>query len=312
MGRRGRRRKSGILVRYRLEYWLTRLVGILAKGMSLKVTYFIGDRIGDLFFYLLRIRRDVAFNNLKHAFGHEKSEQELTEILHRNYCHFGRMLLEFARFQVLDPQNILQETQLENKEILENALAKNKGVLVLSGHFGNWEYLAATVAQIGPPLYAVFKAQKNLLVDDLIKQQRMKLGLRPLAVKGGAARGIIAALRKKAKVLIVFDQDAGGKGRFVNFLGRPASTADGPARIAIKHNIPTVFAISIRTKRQGIKIILEGFPSPDQFSGDDAGIEKFIETYNQRLESYIRQYPEQWFWMHRRWLTWERHVASKS
>lgn len=294
------------MVKFKLEYFLARLVGLIARGLPPKAAYLIGEKLGDLFFYVVKIRKNVALKNLKYALGNEKSENELLDIVRQNYRHFGKMLFEFARIQVLKREDVLEEILVINRHILEEALSQGKGVLVLSGHFGNWEYMAAAVAQIGPPLYAVFKAQKNLLVDDLIKQQRVNLGLLPLKVKGGAARGIMTALRQHAKVLIVFDQDAGKNGRFVKFLGRPASTNDGAARIAVKFQIPSVLAFAVRTKLGAIKVIIEKFPEPATFENSDQGIIRFIETYNHRLEHYIRKYPEQYFWMHRRWLAWER------
>ena len=139
----------------------------------------------------------------------------------------------------------------------------------------------------------------------------MDLGLLPLKVKGGAAKGIILALKAKAKVLILFDQDAGGNCKFINFLGRPASTTKGPAQIAIKHKVPVVMAFGFRTKKGQIEIILEKFPDSEKFARNETGIVQFIEEYNRRLERYIRKYPEQWFWMHRRWLTWERSLLKK-
>jgi len=299
------------MIKYKLEYLLTRILGTIAKGLSLKALYFIGDWLGDLLFYVIKSRKETALKNLKNVFGNEKCETELLRIVHLNYRHFGKMALEFARIPRLTPNNILEEVPIYNQEVLHEALAKKKGVIVFSGHFGNWEYLAAAVAQIGPPMYAVFKEQKNLLVDAIIKKYRMDLGLLPLKVKGGAARGIIQALKANAKVLILFDQDAGGKGKFIDFLGRPASTTKGPAQIAIKHKIPAVMAFSLRSKKGGIKIVLEKFPDPEQFSNDEAGIIKFIEEYNRKLERYIRKYPEQWFWMHRRWLTWERSLVKR-
>lgn len=294
------------MVKYKFEYFLTRLVGQIAKGLSLKAAYFIGDQVGNLFYYVIKTRKKVALKNLQHAFGNEKTERELLQIVHLNYRHFGRVMMEFARIPLLTRKNILKEIPVYNQEILTQALKQNKGVLVLSGHFGNWEYLAAAVAQIGPPLYAVFKEQKNLAVDALIKKYRMDLGLLPLKVKGGAAKGILLALRNKAKVLIVLDQDAGGKGKFVEFLGRPASTTKGPAQIFIKHKIPVVMAFGVRSKKGGIRIFLEKFPAPETFSNNEQGIIKFIQEYNARLERYIHKYPEQWFWLHRRWKTKEK------
>ena len=299
------------MLKYKIEYYLTRFLGLFAKGLSAKATYFLGDRLGDLLFYVIKSRKKVALRNLKHAFGTQKTDKELLRIVLLNYRHFGKMVLEFARIPLLTKKNILQEIPVYNQEILQEALNKNRGVIVLSGHFGNWEYLAAAIAQIGPPMYAVFKEQKNLLVDELIKKNRMDMGLLPLKVKGGAARGIMLALKAQAKVLILFDQDAGKKGKFVEFLGRPASTTTGPAQIAIKHKIPAVMAFGVRTKKGPIKIILEKFPNTGNFPNTEKGYIQFIEAYNKLLERYIRKYPEQWFWLHRRWLAWERTLVKR-
>ncbi|MDW7682027.1 MAG: hypothetical protein SCK70_15805, partial [bacterium] len=268
------------MVRYRFEYYLTRMVGQIARGLSIPTAGVIGDRLGDLFFHFIKIRRDVMLENLTHALGPERSPEELNRIALLNYRHFGRTLLEFARISQIKREILISEIPIINRNILDHAINQKRGVLVLSGHLGNWEYLAAAVASVGPPLYAIFKEQKNLLVDNLIKQQRINLGLLPLKVKGGAARGTLAALKQGAKVLILFDQDAGSKGVFIDFFDRPASTTDGPARIAIKYNIPCVMAFGLRSKRGAIRVVIEKFPDPAGFENNERGIQKFIETYN--------------------------------
>ncbi len=297
-------------IQFNIEYGLARILELLARGLSQRSALILGGRLGGFFYRHIPIRREVAFKNLQRAFGDQKTKTELQKIAEQNYRHFGQTLLEFARIPTLRKDRIFEQIPVKNKHILEEALSLERGVLVLSGHFGNWEYLAAVAAQIGPPLYAVFKEQKNKKVDALIKEQRTSLGMLPLKVKGGAARGILSAIRSGAKVLILFDQDAGGKGRFVDFLGTPASTSDGAARIAIKYNVPAVFAYGARNKKGQIVVTFERFPEPNTFENSDQGIEKFIRTYNSRLEKLIRQHPEQYFWMHRRWLTWERHVEK--
>jgi KDO2-lipid IV(A) lauroyltransferase len=293
----------GAVLKYELEYLLTRLVGFFAKLVPLKLAHFIGDRLGDLFFWVIRIRKKVALRNLEASFSHEKSERELKQILHRNYRHFGRVLMEFAQIPLLKRDTILERIPIHNIQLVFEAIGQGKGLMILSGHFGNWEYMAAALANVGPQLYCVFKEQKNLAVDNIIKQFRMNVGLRPFKVKGGAAKGILNALKEKNAVLILIDQDAGRKGEMIKFLGRPASTARGPALIAIKHRVPVIMAFGIREKDGLIRVHLEKFPDIDQFSDNDEGVKQFLIGYNKILEQYIRQYPAQWFWLHRRWKT---------
>lgn len=300
------------MVQYRLEYALTKLIAWMAKILPFRWSLALGDRIGDLFFYVIRIRKKVALANLKHAFGDEKSDGELGAILHRNYRHFGRMLLEFARLPHFNREMIVNQIPIENSAYLQELMARQRGLLILSGHFGNWEYLAARLANLGPPLHCVFKEQKNKAVDRLIKEVRLNLGLVPLKVKGGAAKGVLMALRENGLVLIVMDQDAGRNGEFMPFLGRLASTNRGPALIAIKHRVPVVMAFAVRQADGSIAIRLEKFPEIDQFPDNAAGVTQFLAAYNRILENYIREYPEQWFWMHRRWKTQPRIPDEKS
>lgn len=300
------------MVKYRFEYFLTQLVGLTARIIPLWLAHFLGDAVGDLFFYLIRIRKKVAFDNLKHAFGDKKSNRELKKILHHNYRHFGRVLMEFARLPLFKRENILETIPIKNLHHLTELLHQDRGLLIFSGHFGNWEYLAAALANVGPPLHCVFKEQKNLAVDHVIKEVRMNLGLVPFKVKGGAAKGVLSAIKEKGMALIVMDQDAGRNGEFIEFLGRPASTNRGPALIAIKHHVPVVMAFGVRERDGKIKVHLEKFPDIDRFAKDENGVTQFIMAYNRILEKYIRQYPEQWFWMHRRWKTQLRKLDEKS
>lgn len=291
------------IIKYKFEYLLTRLVGFFAKLVPLRLAHFMGDRLGDLFFYVIRIRKNVALNNLLAAYGNEKTSRELKAIVHQNYRHFGRVLMEFARIPLLKRATIPDQIPIHNIQLMTDTIRQGKGLMILSGHFGNWEYMAAALANIGTDLYCVFKEQKNLAVDSIIKQFRMSVGLRPFKVKGGAAKGILKALKQKQAVLILDDQDAGRKGEMVEFFGRPASTAPGPAQIAIKHRVPVIMAFGVRESDGYIRVHLEKFPDINSFPDHDEGVKQFLTQYNKILEQYIRNYPEQWFWLHRRWKT---------
>ncbi len=297
------------MIRYKFEYLLIRLVEFFAKIVPLKFAHFIGDLVGDLFFYVIRIRRKVAIKNLQTCFGKEKSERELKKILHLNYRHFGRVLMEFARVPLINRSTILNQIPVHNIHYFEELKKLNRGAFILSGHFGNWEYMAAVLANLGLPAYCVFKEQKNLAIDDIIKQFRMYVGIQPFKVKGGAAKGILKALTAKGIVVILNDQDAGRKGDMIEFLGSPASTNRGPAVIAIKHRVPIIMGFGVREDDGRIRVHLEKFPDINQFPNNEDGVKLFLVEYNKILEKYIRKYPEQWFWMHRRWKT--QSVNSK-
>lgn len=298
------------MIKYNIEYLLTRLIGFFAKIIPQRLAYAIGDKIGDLFFYVIRTRKNVALNNLTQCFGSEKSEKEIKKILLRHYRHLGRVLMEFARLPLLKRHTILEQIPIKNIEYLREFLSQDRGMFVMSGHFGNWEYMAAAIANVGPQLYCIFKEQKNLAVDNVIKQFRINVGLIPFKVRGEAAKGILKVLREKGVVLIVNDQDAGRKGEMIDFLGTPASTSRGPALIAIKHRVPVIMAFGVRERDGFIQVHLERFPDIENFSNDDQGVRQFLIEYNTIVEKYIRKYPEQWFWMHRRWKTQKQEVKQ--
>ncbi len=288
---------------YYFEYFLTKVLAITAKLLPLKIAHLSGDLLGDLFYHLIRIRKKVALRNLGFAFGNEKTAKDLKKILRLSYRHFGRMLLEFARLPRFNRMTLMEQIPIHDRQLVDELFVLKKGLMILTAHFGNWEYLAAGLANLGYPFYSVYREQKNMFVDNIIEQYRANTGMRLLKVKGGAAKGILTVLKEKAMVLIVMDQDAGRHGVMLDFLGKPASTNRGAATIAIKLRIPVVMALGVRNRDGLIHIHLEKFQPIQQFTNDEQGTIQFINEYNKILEKYIRQYPEQWFWMHRRWKT---------
>ncbi|MEE4311254.1 MAG: lysophospholipid acyltransferase family protein [candidate division KSB1 bacterium] len=289
--------------KYKFEYYLTKFLGTFAKFLPVRTAHLFGNMLGDLFFYVIKSRKRVAFRNLKMVFGDTKSDKSLKKILREHYRHFGCVLMEFARIPSLTKESIENEIPIHHQEILNEALSAGKGCIVITGHFGNWEYLAAGLTNSGYKLSCIYREQKNVAVDKVIQEYRKKLGLELLKVRGGAAKGMVSAIRKKKSILSVMDQDAGRKGVFVDFLGYPASVNRGTAALALKYKVPVVAAFGVRKKDRCIHIEIEKFRDIHSFSDGEDGIIEFIKEYNGILEAYIRRYPAQWFWMHRRWKT---------
>jgi len=289
-------------LKYRFEYLLSKSLALFGKVVPYKLALFIGSGIGDLFYFVIKIRKKVALENLFRAFQSTKTEKEIRRVLRAHYRHLGKVLMEFACIPKLSRDNIADTVKIHNAEILTKVNEQGHGAIVLSAHFGNWEYLAMTLANLPTPFYAVFMEQKNLAVDQIIKDYRMRTGLRPLKV-GGAARGVIMALREGSNVLTLLDQDGGWDGKFVDFFGVPASTSTGPISIAMRYRAPIVLAMSAREKDNKIHVYLEKFLDIDELSDTEEHLKLVLNQYNAKLESYISRYPEQWFWMHRRWKT---------
>lgn len=290
-----------------LEYQGTRFLFYLAQRLPLAFLLVLGAGLGKLTFSVLRIRRRVALENLACAFP-EKSAVAIKTIARRSYENFGRMMMEYLRLPKLSPEELLQRISFAIPRELnpyEQALALGKGAICMTGHFGNWEYMGALVAQMQYPMVYLYQEQNNPYVDALIRGIRTKMNM-PSIPRGAALRGILKALREKKFVAILADQDAGSNGIFVDFLGRPASTAQGPAAFVLKTQAPIVFCVAIREPqgRHRVEAELLTFDfSQNAVTGDEEKLRQITVAWSKVLEKYIRQYPDHWFWMHRRWKT---------
>jgi len=293
-----------------LEYQGTRFLFFAAQTPPLSWVLLFGKILGKLAFSILRIRRRVALENLAHAFP-EKSAAALKNIARRSYENFGMMLLEYLRLPKLAPEELLQRISFampREQNPYEQALALGKGAICMTGHFGNWEYMGALVALMQYPMVYLYQEQNNPYVDALIRDIRTQMKM-PSIPRGAALRGILKALREKKFVALLADQDAGANGIFVDFLGRPASTAQGPAAFVLKSGAPIVFCVAIREPhgRHRVEAELLTFDFSKNGTITQAKAEEqqrlITEAWTKVLEKNIRQYPDHWFWMHRRWKT---------
>jgi KDO2-lipid IV(A) lauroyltransferase len=234
--------------------------------------------------------------------GSEYSPQELREIAHKFYLNLGITLFEFLEFPTLKPADLLTRVRVQGVEHLEQCRRQNQGAIVVSGHFGNWELLAANCAALGFPVSVMVKSQSNPYVDRLQNRIREQVGLKIIR-QGTAARQLVHALRDREFVGILGDQDAGNQGEFVTFLGRPASVFRGPAYFAYRTGCPLLTAAIFR-QSDGTHLVKFNPPLKVDPSWDEpTAIRELTRRHTRELEDFIRQAPEFYFWVHRRWKT---------
>ena len=294
--RMSKKNKTVKWLRHWIEYGSARLLGAVLKILPLKVMYLIIELLGLITFYVFRIRRNVTMANLRNALGDEYGEKELIKIARKAYVNIGKTFIEvlvISRFA----GNLIDIVDLTDSYILKRNLEKCCGIIIVSCHFGSWELNGASLASYGIPLTVVGKRQSNPYVDRLINRTREKLGIKMIS-HGASIKYIVKALRKKEAVGLISDQDAGRDGVFVDFFGREASTPRGAAQLAIKYNVPIVVVMTLRTGNGTYKSIIKEIES-----SDDDSVESLTQRYTKVMEDIIRQYPEQYFWMHRRWKT---------
>ena len=280
-----------------LEYMFVLLFGYIARMLPLSLALSVGSALGDFVFYGVRVRRKIVLKNLRTAFDAEKSEEEIRRIARATYRNLGRILVEVSRFPVLRRQNgLTEQVRIAHPEVMERMKRKGKGVVLVSGHFGNWEMLGATVARWGE-FNVLALTQKNRRVDRLLNDYRGSMGVRPIPL-GASVKVILQTLNRGEWVGFLSDQDAGQEGMFVDFFGVPSSTPPGPAAVALKRKIPLVMALIVREKGGRHRAVFEQI-----WDGEEQGqtVWSLTQAYTKRLESYIRKHPDHWFWLHRRW-----------
>jgi KDO2-lipid IV(A) lauroyltransferase len=290
-------------MRQRLEYaaaWpFIKLLGILPRPLSRAVGISLGWAV-----YLLhgRLRR-VGMRNLELAFP-EKTKRERGRILRGEFTSIGRQLAEVSQFPRYTPENVEQVVVYEGLENYEKAYARGKGVLFLTAHFGGWEVSAFTHSMHGHWMHVVMRPMDNVYLDGLIRHYRTMHGNK-MVDKDDFVRGLLSAMKAGEAVGILMDTNmTPPQGVFVDFFGIPACTASGLARIALRTDAAVVPGFTIWDSSLG-KYRLRFDPAVDLVrTGDlDADILSNTQVFTNIIESYVREYPEQWLWVHRRWKT---------
>ena len=287
--------------KHRIEYLLTRGAARLVQNLSPQSAVRAGRILGSVAYHIIPLRRDVAMNNLRQSFS-QYSERELRGILRRTYQHFGQTFMEFMRTPVRSEQEMRDRVVMKNPQVLEDAFSLEKGAVLITGHFGNWEIMGAAIATLYTPLAVLAKAQRNRAVDKMINDYRSAAHIETVPL-GLAVRGVLKALRQGKAMALLADQNAKKDSIFVPFLGRKAATAPGPALFALKTRAPVVFGACTLRKDGRYSVVYEQLKTDDIQGVSDKNIRILTNRHVQALERYIRRYPDHWFWMHKRWRT---------
>ena len=280
-----------------LSYIILQITCFILILLPLGFSYFLARGIGDFAWHVLRYRRQIVMDNLQIAFGREMSKSQLEEIAVESYKQIATSFIELLIGPKLQKeiQRILQAEQIE---LIQELLRQGHGLITVTGHLGGWELQAAAAATvIAEPLTVAAVQQSNPYINRFITKRRNAMGMQVAGTKE-AMKLLLKALRNQQVIGLAADQNAGAHAVFVDFFGKTAATHPGPAQLALKFNAPMLVAVAVRIGPAQFKILSQKV----EIKEDDT-----VETLTQRhvkiLESFIRQYPEQYFWLHRRWKT---------
>ena len=272
---------------------------------------------GRILYRWFPVRRDIILANLNRVYGDAVAPDEIVRLAQAHYAHLWRLLGEFLKFRWLSASQKTALVRVDNIEALAAALAQNKGVLVLTGHFGNWE--VATIAGIGnyPQVRGRFhfvrRALKPKWLDALVTRRFNQAGFGVLP-KRGSLDAILETLSKGDLIVFPFDQHARPPdGIEVDFFGHPAWTFKSLAIIALATGAPVLPASSWREPDGRHVLRFEDALPPTATTDPKEEIRATTRAYNEALERLILARPEQWYWVHRRWKTVPgRGSAAKS
>lgn len=256
--------------------------------------------IGLLIYTFDKDGRQRTISHLTMAFGDQKSPAEIRCLADRVYRHFATAIADAIRLPVILRHGINTLVNAQGMRHLDQALAGGHGVLMITGHFGNWEVLGAWLVQNGYPLRVVGTTIENSGLDKIVVEMRNQAGYTNIA-RGTGTRDIIRSLRQGCPIGMLIDQDTRVPGVFVQFFGRPTHTPTGPVVLAKKLNIPIVPIFMYLKDDLSYQIECEA-PIALEYTGDEAhdlivNTQKCSDAY----ERIIRRFPEQWVWMHKRW-----------
>jgi KDO2-lipid IV(A) lauroyltransferase len=278
----------------RLTGWLGRAVSFLIFHSPSFVRKAIAYVLAFLWFDLFRIRRKVVLENLRTAFP-DLSEGERIRIARRSLRHLGLNFVEYNYLPWLSGRNVPSLFEFEGLDVFERALAKNKGVLLLTLHLGHGDLATAALAVRGYPMVLVSKAFKWPWLNDLWFGMREKVGVRFVPARN-SSYALLKALKRNSAVIIPLDQFTGPPiGVRTTFFGKETGTAAGLAVMSERSGAPVVSVYTYR-RPDGRHVVHFEREMPSE-----GPTERVTQGFNDELETFVKKHPDQWMWLHRRW-----------
>lgn len=291
MGNLKRRALRGRIIAIALRALLS-----ITRHLPLSLLRVWGMVLGDLGFLVLRRYRTRALNNIAIAFP-EWSEQQRRATVRRMFHDLGASTLELGWMANLDRRTLEKTTEIHGAEHIDEALAAGRGMLIFTGHCGNWEWLAATVALLGHPLTILQRDRDEPDLNRLIAELHERFGMRTIG-RGSTAGALemFRTLRSGGLLAFLIDQNIRAEGVKVPFFAKPALTPIGPARLAVRAEAPVMICFIERRNRKQIVHFQRAITTTR-----DSDPVEITAQLTAAIEQQIRRLPEQWVWFHPRW-----------
>jgi len=283
-----------------VEYAFFLPVNRITRSLSYRGAGKLGSALGACVWRCAGYRRSISLDNLAHAFP-GKPPAELRAIAAGAYRGYGRALMEMLWSGGAGEEELRATMTLENPRVPLDALARGKGLILLSGHFGAWEFVVTAMSLLlGHPVIAIAQPQRNRYIDAVITANRNRFGSGTVTMHQ-SVREVMKLLQAGRIVAMLGDQSGPKESLFIEFFGRPAATHRGAAAFSLKYDAPIVMFFFIRRQDGKYRAVFEEVDRKALAGTSEENILELTRRHTAILERYIRMYPDHWLWMHKRW-----------
>ncbi len=287
-----------------LEYMLFRFLAWLAGRLPFRGADRLGRTLGGIGYYAAVRRRQVTLENLRHAFP-EKSERERRSIARSAFRNYGIALVEMLWSWSASESDLRATVDPGDMTVPRAAHDRGQGMILLSGHFGNWEFLVSALRlAVGYPLLMIVQEQRNKRVNALIDAARSRFGNRTVTM-AASVREVLRTLHDGETLMLLGDQSAPREAVFIPFFGRPAATHRGAAAFSLRSGAPIIMHFLLRQPDGRYRAVYEMVDQSGLNGTPEENVVELTRRHTAILERMIRQYPDHWLWMHKRW----KHTA---
>jgi Kdo2-lipid IVA lauroyltransferase/acyltransferase len=289
-----------ISLAHRLEYAGLRTAVAALSALRWRRASSLGGALGRLGYAPLGVRRRIVERQITAAFP-EWDAEHVARVARGAYDHLGRLAVETALMPSLGQRGVRDlVSRTTGWELLERAATEKRGIVLIAGHFGNWELAGAYIAARGIPLDVIVRRMSNPIFDRYLNKTRADLGM-TVVYDSEAVRRTTRSIKEGRAIGFLADQGVLNlASTHVPFFGRPAKTPRGPAVFTLRHHVPTLFVAAVREPDGRFHVSFE--PVPYEATGDrERDVDAIVASYTRILEGLVRKTPEQYFWQHRRW-----------
>lgn len=279
-----------------------KLCSLIIKVIPGSWLYGFAKGIANLGYFIARRQREIALESLRIVFGQEKSPREIEQVAKDCFIFMAKAAVELM-FLMDRPQVLKKRVHIVGEENLKAALSGGKGVILVSAHFGNFPLMMARLSLGGCKIAGIMRPMRDIRVEKFFLEKRNRMGVKTIysQPRKVCVENSIRCLRNNELLFIPIDQNFGEGGVFVDFFGRKAATATGPIVLAKRTKAMILPCFIIRQRDDTHQIIFEPPLKLEEGKDEESAVLINIQRLTNIIESYIRKYPAEWSWVHRRW-----------